>query len=84
MGRMVEVADTRLYIEERGELSAFPLLVFHGGPGTTLEMRLFSLPALEREFAAAGFAHVRVDDQAFPEYGIAWPVAWGVPIVARA
>jgi len=33
MGRLVEVADTRLYIEERGELSAFPLLVFHGGPG---------------------------------------------------
>ena len=33
MGRLVEVADTRLYIEERGAPSAFPLLVFHGGPG---------------------------------------------------
>jgi len=33
MGRLVEVADTRLYVEERGEPSAFPLLVFHGGPG---------------------------------------------------
>jgi proline iminopeptidase len=33
MGRMVEVADTRLYVEERGARSGFPLLVFHGGPG---------------------------------------------------
>jgi proline iminopeptidase len=33
VGRLVEVADTRLYVEERGERSAFPLLVFHGGPG---------------------------------------------------
>jgi proline iminopeptidase len=33
MGRLVEVADTKLYVEERGDPSAFPLLVFHGGPG---------------------------------------------------
>jgi len=33
MGRLAEVADTRLYIEERGAPSAFPVLVFHGGPG---------------------------------------------------
>jgi proline iminopeptidase len=33
MGRLIDVADTKLYVEERGEASAFPLLVFHGGPG---------------------------------------------------
>jgi proline iminopeptidase len=33
VGRLVEVADTKLYVEERGQPSAFPLLVFHGGPG---------------------------------------------------
>jgi proline iminopeptidase len=33
MGRLVEVADTRLYVTERGAPSAFPVLVFHGGPG---------------------------------------------------
>jgi len=27
MGRLVEVADTKLYVEERGDPSAFPLLV---------------------------------------------------------
>jgi proline iminopeptidase len=33
MGRLIQVADTKLYVDERGEPSAFPLLVFHGGPG---------------------------------------------------
>jgi hypothetical protein len=33
MGRLVEVADTKLLVEERGEPAAFPLLVFPGGPG---------------------------------------------------
>ena len=33
MGRLVEVEDTRLWVEERGDPGAFPLLVFHGGPG---------------------------------------------------
>ncbi len=33
MGRLVEVADTKLFVEERGEPAGFLLLVFHGGPG---------------------------------------------------
>lgn len=33
MGRLVDVADTRLYVEERGAPTGFPLLVLHGGPG---------------------------------------------------
>jgi proline iminopeptidase len=33
MGRLVAVADTKIYVEERGRPSGFPLLVFHGGPG---------------------------------------------------
>src|SRR5262249_61730673 len=33
MGRLAGVADARLYVAERGERPAFPLLVFHGGPG---------------------------------------------------
>ncbi len=32
-GRLAQVADTQLFVEERGDASAFPLLVFHGGPG---------------------------------------------------
>ena len=33
MGRLVDIGDTRLYVDERGADDAFPLLVFHGGPG---------------------------------------------------
>lgn len=33
MGRLVEISDTRLWVDERGDSAAFPLLVFHGGPG---------------------------------------------------
>lgn len=33
MSRLVEVADTTLFVEERGAPTGFPLLVFHGGPG---------------------------------------------------
>jgi proline-specific peptidase len=30
---MVAVADTKLYVEQRGEVGAFPIVVLHGGPG---------------------------------------------------
>src|SRR5947199_3416296 len=33
MGRLVDIGDTALYVDERGDADAFPLLVFHGGPG---------------------------------------------------
>ena len=67
-----------------GQVQVHSDLVFHGGPGTTLEMRLFSRAALEREFAAAGFSRVRIADEAFPDYGIEWPLPWSVPMVAYA
>jgi SAM-dependent methyltransferase len=67
-----------------GRCQTFTNLVFHGGSGTTLEMRLFSRAALEREFAAAGFARMRVADEAFLAHGIVWPEPWSVPMVAYA
>jgi SAM-dependent methyltransferase len=67
-----------------GRIQMFDDLVFHGGPGSTLEMRVFSRAALEREFAAAGFARMRVAAEPCPEHGIVWPEAWSVPMVAYA
>jgi SAM-dependent methyltransferase len=67
-----------------GRTQVFDDLVFHGGPGTTLEMRLFSRAALLREFTAAGFASVRVAAEPYLPFGIIWPVPWSVPMVARA
>lgn len=59
-------------------------LVFHGGPGTTLEMRLFSRDALLREFDRAGFASVRMAGDPYLPFGICWPHPWSLPIVAKA
>jgi len=59
-------------------------LVFHGGPGTTLEMRVFARDALLREFGRAGFASARIADEPFLPFGIAWPHPWSLPIVATA
>jgi len=67
-----------------GEAQLFRHLVFHGGAGTTLEMRVFSRAGLERDFAAAGFERCRFADEACSAYGIYWPQPWSLPVVARA
>lgn len=67
-----------------GRAQRFTDLVFHGGPGSTLEMRVFSRAALEREFQAAGFARVRIADEPYLPFGIHWPEPWSVPMVAYA
>ncbi|MEP6943037.1 MAG: class I SAM-dependent methyltransferase [Betaproteobacteria bacterium] len=84
--RLEEAADGwRLHNRDAtGRAHVHADLVFHGGPGSTLEMRLFSRAALEREFARAGFSRVRIADDPFAEFGIVWPEPWSVPIVARA
>ena len=67
-----------------GTVQRFSNLVFHGGPGNTLEMRLFSKPGLERLLAAAGFVDVTFHDDSFLAHGIHWGKPWSVPITARA
>ena len=70
-------------VTTEGEAEQFRDLVFHGGPGTTLEMRLFSLAALERHFEAAGFVDFRVHNEAAFEHGIFWLEPWSISISAR-
>lgn len=60
-------------------------LVFHGGPGSTLEMRVFAREELERHFLDAGFSQVRFESEDEPRWGIDWSsCACSYPIVARA
>lgn len=67
-----------------GVEEVFEDLVFHGGPGSTLEMRVFSQDALVRELRQAGFSNVSIESSPEPRWGIYWQVPWSVPIVARA
>jgi SAM-dependent methyltransferase len=67
-----------------GAIQVFEDLVFHGGPGSTLEMRVFSLPELLDRLVSAGFEGVHTVETEVAEHGIIWnqPCSW--PIVARA
>lgn len=65
-----------------GEVEIFEELIFHGGPGQTLEMRVFSEASVLRELADAGFSRVDILGAPVWEYGIYWPLDWSLPIVA--
>lgn len=74
---------TRLHnVRRDGGRETFDDLCFHGGPGTTLEMRLFARNAIQRDLANAGFSSVRFDSEFIPQYGIFWRYPWSTPIIA--
>jgi GT2 family glycosyltransferase len=62
----------------------FENLTFHGGKGSTLEMRLFSQPSLLEELTVAGFKDIKIHGESVPEYGIEWAEPWSLPLSARA
>jgi SAM-dependent methyltransferase len=79
-----------------GRQQEFTDLVFHGGPGSTLEMRVFGKESLCAHFMRAGFEGLRAYGDSVVELGIFWegdqqmqqPVqsaaqAGGPPYVAR-
>lgn len=66
-----------------GRRQEFEQLVFHGGGGLTLEMRVFSEADLLRHLDQAGFVDVRVHDEAEPAFGVVWREAWSLPMSAR-
>jgi hypothetical protein len=84
--RIVEESGTSVLHNRTadGEEETFRDLIFHGGDGATLEMRMFSEPDLLRRFADAGFSSAEVRVPSVPEFGILWPMDWAVPIIARA
>jgi SAM-dependent methyltransferase len=66
-----------------GEVQEFHDLVFHGGAGATLEMRIFSETALLRHLAEAGFEEIAVHREPDFAHGIWWPEPWSLPLTAR-
>jgi hypothetical protein len=68
---------------QTGERQHFDNLVFHGGPGTTLEMRVFSEAGVRRELEAAGFLDIRFHGSPAFDDGIVWSEDWSLPITAR-
>jgi SAM-dependent methyltransferase len=66
-----------------GSLEVYENLSFHGGDGSTLEMRSFSETSLKEILAAAGFTGTRIAWEDFPEFGILHDEAWSLPMAGR-
>ena len=66
-----------------GSIEVFENLSFHGGDGSTLEMRVFSEPSLKEIISGAGFASVQVASENIPEFGVLHEETWSLPIVGR-
>lgn len=60
-----------VYESASGELRLRTDLVFHGGDGATLEMRLFSRDDVLAHLRATGFTEIRILDD-MPEWGIVY------------
>ena len=84
--RIVEEEGKRVLLNTTidGQQERFEDLVFHGGEGSTLEMRLFAETDLLALLQQAGFSSTRIYTDIVPEHGILWPMDWAVPIAARA
>jgi SAM-dependent methyltransferase len=65
-----------------GGYEVFDNLVFHGGPGSTLEMRIFSEDDLKARLTAAGFPTVRVLTINSPQHGVTFAGPCSLPIIA--
>lgn len=82
----VETRGSRRVLVNRkrdGSIQEFENLIFHGGPGATLEMRVFSRDGLLDDLARAGFSDIRVHGEAVAAWGIHWQQPWSLPISAR-
>jgi SAM-dependent methyltransferase len=66
-----------------GSTEVFEDLCFHGGDGSTLELRVFTEDTLKSILTGAGFSEVRIASENIPEFGVDNPDPWSLPIVAR-
>ena len=84
--RVVEEGGKRVLLNTTadGQAERFEDLVFHGGDGMTLEMRVFGEDDLLRRLRRAGFSRAEVRADPAPHFGIRWPIDHSLPIVARA
>jgi SAM-dependent methyltransferase len=69
--------------DAEGKIQICEELVFHGGDGSTLEMRVFSESGLKQLLLDAGFTDIRIAGGNCPEFGIHQSDCWSLPIAAR-
>lgn len=81
----VNLADEYLLIGKTaaGEFEVHRNLIFHGGPGTTVEMRFFSQRDVIDNLRNTGFVDIRLHNENIPRSGIFLAHQQGLPITAR-
>lgn len=83
--RIVTLGDTPVLINRRrdGSLEIKDGLLFHGGPGATLEMRQLSPNGLRERLLASGFQEVEFLNDDVPEIGVFFDPEVSQPLIAR-
>src|SRR4051812_20357910 len=83
--RLVSLGGRMVLVNRRadGTLEANDDLIFHGGSGSTLEIREFGVTALRDQLLAAGFRDVFLLTQEMPEIGIIIDHDLSQPLLAR-
>jgi hypothetical protein len=64
-------------------MEVFENLVFHGGHGSTVEVREFSEDSLRAILAGAGFETTHFAGEDVPEFGVEHSETWSLPIAGR-
>jgi len=85
-GQHIERREQGAVLVGRGQdglVREYDNLIFHGGEGETLEMRVFSQDGLLQELSRAGFTDIRIHAEPWAEFGIVWEHPWSLPITAR-
>jgi SAM-dependent methyltransferase len=82
---VIELAGEHVLINRKKDrsLEIHENLVFHGGIGATLEMRLFAQADLIRKLRGAGFSDVVLQMEPVERFGIVFDGPWSRPLVAR-
>ena len=83
--RFVTLGDQMLLVNRRadGTLEVRDDLIFHGGTGSTLEMREYGITALRGQLVDAGFSEAHLLTDPVPESGIVIDHDLSQPLIAR-
>ena len=83
--RVVPLGDTNVLVNRRrdGTLEVRDRLIFHGGSGSTLEMREFGVTALRQKLTGAGFRDIHLLTENIAELGIVFDADVSQPLIAR-
>ena len=83
--RIVPLGGSQVLINRRadGTLEIRDDLIFHGGSGSTLEMREFGASSLREKLVAAGFQEVEFLVENLPEIGVFFDHDVSQPLIAR-